>query len=113
MPAMISRVTIQGSVQPLLLLWFRASSRVKKPMEESTIPLASNFSPLIRLVSPSSLAISNSSIIPIGRLMEKITRQSIFCTRYPPNIGPIAGAAIAAIPQIPITVPMRSLGHIL
>jgi len=51
--------------------------------------------------------------MPTGTLMKKISRQSTYSTRWPPNVGPTAGATMMPSPYMPIAAPIRSFGTIL
>jgi len=50
--------------------------------------------------------------MPTGTLMKKINRQSTYSTRYPPSVGPTAGATMMPSPYMPIAAPMRCVGTI-
>ena len=47
---------------------------------------------------------------PMGRLTVKIHLQFTYSTRYPPRVGPMAGATSMAIMKTPMPLPIRSRG---
>ena len=51
--------------------------------------------------------------MPTGTLMKKISRQSTYSTRYPPSVGPTAGATMMPRPYMPIAAPIFCRGTIL
>jgi len=48
---------------------------------------------------------SRIPIAPTGRLIVKIHLQSTYSTRYPPSVGPTAGATRRAMPNMPMAAP--------
>jgi len=44
------------------------------------------------------MAAATTPSTPIGMLMKKMNRQSVYSTRTPPSVGPIAGATITPSP---------------
>jgi hypothetical protein len=63
---------------------------------------------LVKVGSTASAA--SAPRIPTGTLMKKISRQLTYSTRYPPRVGPTAGATTRPSPYRPIAVPIFSLG---
>ena len=56
--------------------------------------------------------VATSAAMPIGTLMKKIQRQSMYVIRAPPMVGPATVARPATPPQMPKAAPRRSGGKI-
>ena len=52
----------------------------------------------------------NSEITPMTVSVRKIDRQPFKSVCTPPNVGPIAGATLMAMPTVPIAIPRRERG---